>query len=295
MKRLSLLMLLSVLMSGCAGLVGTVIEEVTIRDAKVSGPMNHPPVYVTMDSTKKLVRISPRFSVNPKHQLTGTIDPESNGDPAKSGNLQWNLPDYAIGFGADFGLGRSSSLTVGGNYGSADGVDSWNGYMGIGFHNAGPASGFRLDAGLCFRGLRHDAYTVVVTTSDDAFWGSSSNTVSYHDRGDDSGIDFYAQMTLNTIIKKSPVNLFVSAGILRQTLLKYRPSTQTDYDIFFSVTQTTSDAVYRIALLSITPGFSFNLGARHMLLVGGRIAMPLGKDLDPNFFISPFMQLDFTL
>jgi hypothetical protein len=281
----------SVLILGC---IGTVIEEVSIRDAKVRGSMNHPPVFVTMDSTRNPVRISPGFSVNPKHRLTGTIDSESDGDPAKSGNLQWSLPDYTIGIGADFGLGRSGSLTVGGNYGSVDGYDSWNGYVGIGIHNAGPASGFRLDAGLCLRGFRHDAYTVVVTTSDFEFWGSSSETASYHDRGDDSVIDFYAQMTLNTIIKKSPVNLFVSAGILRQTLLKYRPSTRTDW-LIVPVMETSSDATYRIILLSLTPGLSFNLGERYMLLVGGRIVTPLGKDLNPRPVISPFMQLDFVL
>jgi hypothetical protein len=291
-KRLLILfMLTSVLILGC---IGTVIEEVNIRDAKVSGSMNHPPVYVAMDSTKGLVRISPRYSVNQKRRLTGTIDQESGRDPAKTGNLQWNLPDYTIGFGADFGLGRSGSLTLGGNYGSVDGYDSWNGYVGIGIHDVGPGSGFRLDAGLCLSGLRHDAYTVVVTTSDFDFWGSSSETASYHDRGDDSAIDFYAQMTLNTINKKSPVNLFVSAGILRQTLLKYRPSTRTDW-LLIPVMETSSDATYRIILLSLTPGLSFNLGARYMLLVGGRIVTPLSKDLNPRPVISPFMQLDFAL
>jgi hypothetical protein len=291
MKSLSLLLLLPMLMTGC---IGTVIEEVTIRDANVSGSMNHPPVYVTMDSTKNLVRFSPVFSLNPKRRLSGSIDPESKGDPARSGNLKWSLPDYTVGFSADFGLGRSRSLTVGGNYGRAEGYDSWNGHVGIGFHHAEPTSGFRMEAGLCLSGHRHDATTDVVTTSDFEIWGSSSEKVSYHDRGDDSAVDLYAQMTLNTIIPESPVNLFLSTGILRQTLLKYRPSTRTDW-LIIPIMQTSSDAVYRIVLLSITPGLTFNLGNRNRLLIGGRISTPLGESLHPNPVISPFMQLDFSL
>jgi len=290
MKATILLMCASALILGC----GTVIQAINVQDAKVSGPMNHPPVYVTMDSTKDLVRISPRYSVNQKRRLTGTTVPESGRDPAKSGNLRWSLPDYTIGFGADFGLGRSGSLTLGGNFGIVDGYDSWNGCVGIGFHHAEPTSGFRMEAGLCFSGHRHDAFTDVVTTSVFQIWGSSTERVSYHDRSDDRAMDFYAQMTLNTITRKSPVNLFLNAGILRQTLLKYRPSTRTDWMII-PVMQTSSDAVYRIVLLSITPGLAFNLGTRNRLLVGGRISTPLGEPLHPNPFISPFMQLDFTL
>jgi hypothetical protein len=291
MKRLILSTLLPVLMSGC---IGIVTEKVSIRDANVSGAMNHPPVYVTMDSTRNLVRISPKFSFNPKRRLTGSIDPESTGDPARSGNLKWTLPEYTVGFSADFGLGRYSSLTFGGNYGRADGYDSWNGHVGIGFHHAEPTSGVRMEAGLCFSGFRHDATSDVVTTSDFEIWGSSWTKVSYHDRGDDRAIDFYAQMTMNTIIPESPVNLFLNIGILRQTLMKYRPSTRTDW-LIIPVMETSSDAVYRILFLSMTPGLSFDLGTRNRLLVGGRIAVPLGESLHPLPVISPFMQLDFTL
>jgi hypothetical protein len=290
---LILLMLSSMLMSGC----GTVIQEVKIQDAKVSGPMNCPPIHVTMDSTKGLVRISPGFSVHRKRLLTEKIDSESSQDPAKQYDLQWSLPDYTLGLGFDFGLGRSGSLTLGGEYGNVDGHDSWNGYLGIGFHDAGPAMGFRMDFGLLLRNLRHDAYTVVITKSDFAFFGSSVDKSFYHDCGNDNALDFYAQMTLNTKVKRSPVNLFVSTGILRQTLLKYHPSTTSElwFGIPVSVPESSADATYRVVFLSLTPGVTFNFTDRYTLLVGGMIVAPLSNDLKPKTVVSPFMQLDFAL
>jgi hypothetical protein len=294
MKSMLWFVCLSALMSGC----GTVVRQVDVEDAKVSGPMNHPPVYVTMDSARSLVRFSPRFSVNRNRRLTGSIDAESDQDPAKTGGLQWSLPDFTIGLGADIGLGRSGgSLTLGGEYGNADGHDAWNGYAGLAIHEAGPAIGFRLEAGLFLRSLRHDARTVVVTTSDFLFFGTSTNTMAYHDRGDDRALDFYAQMTLNTIIKRSPVNLFACTGIVRQTLFKYRPSTvsETWLIVPVDVTESGTDVKCRVVLFSLTPGLSLSPGRHYTVLAGWRMMWPLGGHLDPKPAAAPFLQLDFAL
>jgi hypothetical protein len=283
----------SALISGC----GSVIRQVDVQNAKVSGPMNHPPVTITMDSARGLVRFSPRFTLNRNRRLTGSIDGESSSDPAKAGSLQWRLPGFTIGLGSDFGLGRSGCLSLGGEYGHADGHDAWNAYAGVGIRDASSDLGCRVEAGICYRSLRHDARTVVESTYHYAFWGSSTRRIRYHDCGDDRAFDFYTQMTLNTKSEQSPVNLFVCTGLTRQTLLKYRPrtTTVTFAGIPVSGTESGTEAACRVLLFSLTPGLAFNLGEHHKALAGWRMTWPWGGHLDPKPVVSPFMQLDFVL
>jgi hypothetical protein len=283
----------SALLSGC----GTVIQQVDVQNAKVSGPMNHPPVYVTMDSARGLVRFSPRFSLNRNRRLTGSIEAESSSDPAKIGSLQWRLPGFTIGLGTDLGLGRSGCLSLGGDYGNAEGHDAWNVYAGLGIRDASSDLGFRLEAGVFLRSLRHDARTIVITTYDFAFLGSSTSRIAYHDCGDDRAFDFYTQMTLNTKDRKSPVNLFVCTGLTRQTLFKYRPSTTAVTWAVFPVsgTENGTDVTCRVVLFSLTPGLVFDLGGHYKALAGWRMTWPWGGHLDPKPVVSPFMQLDFVL
>jgi hypothetical protein len=288
MKTAILLMFVPILMTGC----GAIYQQVYIQDAKVCGPMNHPPVYVTTDSSRVPLRISPGFSINRNFQMIG-----KSSESVHPYFLHWKLPDFTIGIGMDIGVSRILSFSLDWNYGSAGGYDSWNGCFGMGLHYACPSVGFRFETGLCLRSLGHDAYTVVVTETHGLFGGSSVDSSFYHDRGNDKSLDFYGLFTLNTNFRRWPVNLFVSTSILRQTFMNYDPETWSELVFVTIIPMGTSGAniTCRANFLSVTPGVFFRLNDRCKLLVGGRFVTALNMDMKSNAAVTPFMQFDFSL
>lgn len=278
-----------------AALAGCVVsQQVYIDSASMSGPMNQPPVHITADSLQDPVRISPRFSANNGHRITGQIRSESTLNPSARHDLTWEVPSYTVGLGLDAGISRTVSLFFGGDYGASNANGHWNGYAGIGMHAAGEAMAFRFDAGFTLGSMSRDVSSIVVTTTE--FFGTHTDTGYFHDRGDGSALDFFFAFNVNSKIESWPANFFVNAALVRQTLLNFTPSTWSEFYPTTAVTRSSADAVYRVTFLSLTPGVSLRIAEGYTVLVGGRFIAPLDmNDMSPLPTFSPFVQIDFTL
>ena len=255
--------------------------------------MNHPPVNVTIDSGAIQTRFSTRFSTNDSRELSGKITSPAYVNGGLPYSLRWHLPDYTFGLGLDIGLSQTTSLTLGGDYSAIGPTGTWGGFAGLGFHSAGPLMGIRVDAGVMLSGMKHDAYTMVVTTAS-SFFGTSTDTGFYHDVGNDLTFDFYAMLTVNSRFKASPVNIFVNASVLRQTLLNFAPTVQSEFSPFAITGPSSGDAEYRATVLSITPGISLDASPTMRVLLGWRFIVVSNSDLSGSKFGSPLLQVDYT-
>ena len=284
-----LILVTALSLTGCV-----VSQQVYIDSAAMTGPMNQPPVHLTADSLQDPLKISPRFSTSNTHRITGEIRGESTINPLVRHDLTWNVPSYSVGVGLDVGFSRTASFFFGGDYGSDNQNGHWNGYIGLGLHGAGEVMAFRFDGGFTVGGIYRDVNTIVVTTTE--FFGTHTDTAYFHDRGDGTVVDFFLAINMNTKVETWPANLFLHAGLVRQTLMNFTPSTWSDVYPVSTVTHASADAVYRVTFLTLTPGVAFKIADGYTVLVGGRFMTPLDMSgVSPSPTIVPFVQFDFTL
>ncbi len=281
-------MVFAVILGGCV-----VHQEVYIQDATVTGPANNPPVAVTLDTTARQFRLSPRVGFFSPKALKGTIKDELGLNGGRPYALQWNLPDFTFGLGLDYSLSKSFSLAAGGEYSATGQISVWGGYAGIGLHSLAPGIGYRFDVGVMLSGLHHDARSVVVTNVG-FLTGSSTDTAFYRDKGNDLGIDFYATLTLNSKFSDFPANVFLSGSIFRQTLMDYPPASPDQATVVVPIVSDVADAEYRATVFTLTPGVCVDLSGQVRLLAGWRFVFLSKTDLSPGTIGNPFLQLDFA-
>jgi len=230
-KFLSALILFSSLLASCT----TIQQTIYLRDIEVKGPMNPPPIRITENKTAGSLTISPRLSFNKYSEISGSTESERRGDSAQdslfrpnSRNLFWRIPQAAFGVDFDFAVSSSFAIAGGLNYSIIDQTKLFGGSLGIGFFKENDGNAIRFDAGVLVQELYFDAKTVVVTTVDRLFSSSTTTVDYYHDRDKNSGVDLYAMLTYNTVIKSLPFNFFLNAAYFNQTILDFEPRRQTD-------------------------------------------------------------------
>lgn len=285
----------SFLFIGCA----TVTETLYLREAEVAGPLTPAPIHITDTTDIPSITISPTFSYNTKKTFTGDIGEyttlfsyDSSFTPSDN-SLEWYVASVNAGVNFDLKILRGFALTFGVNYSGQDNFDAWGGNFGIGFFSYQEGIAFRMDAGLQIHSMKYDAYTVSKVVIDNLFGSDETYISYYHDIGESTHFDPYVTLTFNTAFKNWPVNMFINGGYVVQTLFSFIPET---YYYSYPLYQKTDKRGSKTAgFIALTPGIYFNVTEVTRVAAGCSFYFETQiNDANPNLFILPMMQVDFT-
>jgi hypothetical protein len=102
-------------------------------------------------------------------------------------------------------------------------------------------------------------------------------------------------MSVNSVIRDFPVNIFVSGGVTWRNLARFTPvrfdTSVAANDNYPAGGEASQPAVF----FNITPGLSIDLWGRSRLLLGGRMIMTDIDHQSPWPVWMPFIQLDLAL
>ena len=283
---------------GCS----TVEETLYLRQAEVKGPLTMAPIHITDSSDIPSITISPTFSYNTTNYFTGNISEYSTLYSLDTilipspNSLIWQPSSINAGVNFDFKILKGFALTFGVNYSGQSNFEAWGGNFGIGFFSIKNGGAFRMDVGLQIHTMQYDAYTVskIVVTD---FWGGRDEYISfYHDIDKSTHLDPYITLTFNTSFKTWPVNIFFSGGYVVQTLFSFTP--ESSYYVYPTFTYKRLDkrGSSTAGFIALTPGIYFNITEVTRVSTGCSFYIEtLIDDANPNLFIIPMMQVDFTL
>lgn len=309
MKKLKLVLILAIplqifILSSCATI--DVVETIRLRQAEVNGPVMPAPVHLTDSTETSSFTISPRFSYNMNNQLTGEISNIYGSNPDDSifipaeHSLIWNIPKVNAGVDMDVPLSKSFSFTFGLNYSSDANYSSWGGNIGISLFGYKEGTAIRLDGGVQIHSMNYAVFSMVTVTTTTTYPWSDPEVERYigYYRDVNTSIHFdpYFNLTFNTALKDWPINFFINAGYVVQTLFSFEPrNSYTDYGY---VTHSTNDlrGETTAGFINFTPGIFIYMSDSIRVLFGTRFYFEQNINrADPKKFVLPMIQLDFTI
>jgi hypothetical protein len=292
--------LLGLVIAGC----GTVKEEVYLQGLDAVGNLPSVPLLVVDSVWQGQIQVSPRvsFMTGSNRPLTGAVPISGPRAPDTlwsypERNLSWSIPRTNAGADLQIGLSRSVVLTGGFSTGSARGISvlDWNAGIGLIAANTGSAVVVRLDGGVHGQNTHVQAQSVVVVTVDPV-WGSRSQSVYYYvDELDQSSLDFYAALTLNSRVPSWPVNFFLQGGYNRCTLASFEPSHQVHTLLIGHYEHVQSMSEFAVSLLSASGGIAVRVADNLRIVAGVRCVFTDVQDASVNPVWVPCLQIDFGL
>jgi hypothetical protein len=239
-------------------------------------------------------------------QLTGEItniyasNPDDSIFTPAEHSLIWNIPEVNIGIDMDFPLSNNFSFTFGLNYSSDANYSSWGGNIGMSILGYKEGTAIRLDGGVQLHSMYYDVFSMVsVTTTTTYFWGDPEverYIGYYNDVNSSTHFDPYFSLTFNTALKDWPINFFINAGYVVQTLFSFEP--RNSYTHYGYVTHTVNDlrGETTIGFINFTPGIFVYTSDSIRVLFGTRFYFVQNINrADPKRFILPMIQIDFTM
>jgi hypothetical protein len=292
-----LLLLIAFIFSGCADIHQTIY----LQNVDVNGPLNHPPIYIS--DGRNGITVSPWLSFNSNKQITGRsnhskvnasgvyqVDTIRDGGQIYYGessanyyeytqnNVKWNLPDVKAGVDVDLPVSRTISIFGSFNYTSQNLYQIVGGSFGFGFYSVKNNDAIRLNIGCTIQQYQYDATTVVVSTIDPLFGKEYTQVDFFHDIDKKSNLNFFGNLTYNTVSADLPINFFFSLAFFSQTLLNMEPK-NLDWVVYpFVFTYTTTDARGEISTsyVSFSPGIYVNITSSMRFVLGVNIVKDLG-------------------
>ena len=312
--------LLLLLFCGCADIHQTIY----LQDVEINGPLNHPPIFIT--DNKKVVKVSPWLSFNSMNQVSGLTNHSmvnSNGvfqvDSVNDGgqtyyresssnnyvynqnNVKWNLPNVKGGVDVDIPISKVVSIFGSFNYSSQNAYEMTGGSFGFGFCSVKKNDAIRFNLGCSLQQYQYDAATVIVKTIDPLFGKEYTQVEFFHDVNKKSNLNFFGNLTYNSLSPDLPFNFFFSLAFFSQTLLSFQPETETTVDYSFFITTTTTDARGEISatFISFSPGIYINLTPTMRCVLGVNIAKDLSDftnesgSFSSGLVFMPLAKIDF--
>jgi hypothetical protein len=269
-----------------------ITREAMLREGKVTGPINYPPVFLMGEQNEGHSVISTHFEANTAGTLNGSV----NASRVSSGtnNLSWEISGVSGGLNLELPLSNTFSFT-----GSISLTSNNNprGSAGLAIRSKGENIGFRIEGGLLFNKFNYDAHSIVEETMTSFFGSNSSNTYYYHDIGTCSSNNFYVALTLNSIAKDRFVNYFVNLSYFGQTILDYNPGNLDEGFYITPIVAVINDTKlkYTSTFLNIYPGLYFNLSDNACIMAGSRLLIETQIDSkSSSVLFSPSIQIEYS-
>ncbi|MDR3610535.1 MAG: hypothetical protein P4L27_08240 [Ignavibacteriaceae bacterium] len=315
-----LFLLLPLIFGGCA----TIHQTIYLQNVEVNGPINNPPVFISDGSTG--IKISPWLSFHTNKQLTGQVNHsmvnsngvfqvdttynngsvayrESNANNYKYNhdNIIWNLPNVKAGVDIDLPVSKAVSFFGSLNYSSQNFYQIMGGSFGIGFNSVTRGNAVRFNFGCSLQQYQYDASTVVIQTVDPVFGKEYTEVGFFHDIDKKSNLNFFGNLTYNTVSTDMSINFWFSFAFFSETLLDLTPETpnQAYYPFDFNVTTTDTRGETSTTFVSFSPGIYINVTPSLRLVVGINILKDIGNFSSDNgsftssLFVMPLAKIDF--
>lgn len=278
--------LLSIGIGGCG-----VTESVTLQDVNVTGPTAGPPLFITQNATPSQFIVSPHLILPTSNTVTGSIDLEETRTYRQAvhdtNNFSWRIPKTAAGVNINFTMSHHAAIAFGMSLSRLGGRTYGGWSAGIGLFNEKENQAIRFDFGLQSTPILYSALTQVIVKT-----GSRTDTSLYLDDGEESHVNLYGALTLNTTRKTWPVNVFLHAFVTKQRFIDYVP--QSGIGPFYFANDTRASASQWI--VGLTPGLFVDLMDDVRLVMGERIIFPFDiVNQDPYPLLQFHMQLDLTI
>jgi hypothetical protein len=315
----NLLLLIALFLGGCADIKQTIY----LQNAEVNGPLNHPPIYIS--DNRNGITVSPWLSFSSRNQVTGRTNHsrvningvyqldtiyeggqiyyrESNANQYEytKNNVKWNLPNVKGGVDIDLPISRTVSIIGSFNYVSQNLYQIVGGSFGFGFYSVKNNNAIRLNIGCTLQEYQYDAETAVVSTIDPLFGREYSRTDIFHDIDKKSSLNFFGNLTYNSVSETMPINFFFSFAFFSQTLLNIEPQNPNREYYPFGITTTTTDerGETSTAYLSFTPGIYMNITPTMRLVLGINLVKDIGgfmsatDSFSSKLFVMPLAKVD---
>jgi hypothetical protein len=292
------LLLISLTLCGCADIQQTIY----LQNAEVNGPLNNPPIFIS--DSRNGITVSPWLSFNSNNQVTGRANHSSVNasgvyqvDTIRDGgqiyygvsnankydytqnNVKWNLPEVKAGVDVDLPVSRTIAIFGSFNYTSQNLYQIVGGSFGFGFYSVKNNDAIRLNIGCTIQQYQYDATTVLVSTIDPVFGKEYTRVDFFHDIDKKSNLNFFGNLTYNTVSVSMPINFFFSLAFFSQTLLNVEPTIPNRVYYPFGVTTTTTDKRGEISTtyVSFSPGMYVNITPSMRFVLGVNIVKGLGE------------------
>ena len=292
-----LLLLIALIFAGCADIQQTIY----LQNAEINGPINNPPIYIS--DHRNGITVSPWLSYNSHNLIVGKTEhtqvnangvyqvdtimdggqisyrPSSANKYGCTGNnVKWNIPDVKGGVDIDLPLSSTISMLGSFNYSSHNLYQIVGGSLGFGFYSVKKSDAIRFNIGCTIQQFQYDASSVVISTIDPVFGKSYTQVDFFHDIDKKSNLNFFGNLTYNTVSTDMPINFFFSLAFFSQTLLDLEPENPNREYYPFGVTTTTADNRGEISTsyFSFSPGIYINVTPAMRLVLGVNIAKELG-------------------
>jgi len=306
-KQLPFLVACLSVWEGMVGGCATVRDEIYLQNVDLEGAPSPTPVHITdAGMRKKSFHVSPHVSLGAQKSSTIPLTrqysepiPDSLVAFQRAG-LQWDLPTVRMGMDLDLAVSDHVALMGGISTAMSRGSQLTSGYGGIGLFTPDTGLSFRLDIGLQFNATVYKAASVLVRTTT-LYDGSSSREVIYFsDRGKESHLNFFTNVTLNSSGPGQLIGWFFQIGVSPQTLTSFTPERAVTSS-GFGVTHIVSDerAESSVFWLSGVPGIFLNVGESQRVVVGVRLLKDISDAPEmssgSSFLWIPLVQLDWGL
>ncbi len=287
------------LLSGCV----TVKDEIFLRNVEVGGPVNQLPMHITDAEMKSTTfTVSPFVSVSPQRSMTTSLErqysgtiPDTLADFRRTG-LQWGVPSVRFGLDLDYAVSGTVALMGGISTSVGKERQFLAGYGGVGLFSADTGVGLRLNVGVQYTDMSYTGATVLVRTTT-PFGGSPTQDTAYFlDRGKESHLNLFADLTLNTSNRGWPVNYFIQFGVNPQTITRFTPSQSVAQFPFGTQIVSDQRSESSVLWISAVPGIYFSIGPSRRVVLGVRLLKDvLSETASPDILVIPMMQLDWRL
>ena len=303
------------LFHGC----GNIEQTIYLQDVHVSGPINQPPLHLTVKSDSNKITLSPKIFINTANNLNGQVDGHSkvnsNGtyqmDTIFSGgvrklresgnniydftgnNFHWAMPDAEVGIDFDIRLSKVIAFIGGLNYSIINQERLTGGSLGFGMFANQKNSGNRFDIGMMWQEMHYNASSVVVTTYQPVSGPSSQSVVFYKDKDKFTTYNFYGTWAYNSVNSVMPFDYYFGFGFYGQTVVNFKP-TEFDMGTNWSgniVNDNRSEVTTSYLMFMI--GIYENISENNRLSFGVRVLKEFQiKNLSESLYLFPAIQLD---
>lgn len=314
-----LLFLSVIIFCGCADIQQTIY----LQNAEVNGPLNHPPIYIS--DNRNGITVSPWLSFNTNRQVTGRSNhskvdssgifqvtiikdggqtyygqSSANNYDYTQNNVKWNQPEVKAGVDIDLPLSKKISLFGSFNYTTQNLYQIVGGSFGFGFCSIKKSDAIRFNIGCTIQQYQYDATTVVVSTIDPVFGKEYTRVDFFHDIDKKGNLNYFANLTYNTVSTEMPINFLFSLALFSQTILDVQPVNPNRDYYPFGYTTTTTDKTGEITTtyFSLSPGIYVNVTPTMRFVLGVNIVKDLGdftnatNSITTGLLFMPLAKLD---
>lgn len=282
-KNITILILSLILLTSCT------IKNAYLLHSDVETPFVQPPLHLQNGIEDEIIKLSFSASGLTKHTTEGIVSKfEDNRytDSLYNGkNFRWKTPPINAALNIDIKISRTVLMFGGLNYAGDDQSDGIGGNFGFGFTGGDSTKHFRLDLGVNFQSTYYSAFYY----ADAEFlpWDLDFSFISLEEQNK-TNLNPFASLTFNTSHTDWFANPFIQVSYLQQNLFKVKVGG----GLALNEVYLEGD----VSILNIKPGLSFTLGDNYFLSAGASIQYLMGmKSASKEFFITPFVQMNFSL